>query len=175
MTTGAPYDRSVTSTRIRPRLRGRVRPGLLAPVVVVIVLGILGMHGIGAHGVNLRGPMAHAVDAAPSTGTVMAGHHTTAGGAATASNDVSTAGVATLSAPDQSHGQMGGMGGMVMLCVAMLGSAALALLTALVRGGRLPRVWAVLEPARRLRPVVSAVLRIGAGPPPAWKFSVIRC
>lgn len=61
-----------------------------------------------------------------------------------------------------------GIGGMVMLCVAMLGSAALALLAVLARGGRLPRVWAVLEPAGRVRPVVPAVLRVDAGPPPVW-------
>lgn len=170
MATSAPYDRSVTSTRGRTRLGDRVSPGLLAPVVVAIVLGILGMHGIGAHGVNLHGPMTHAADATPPTATVMAGHDTAA--AAFTNNHVHPAGDATSVASNESDGQMGGM---VMLCVAMLGSAALALLAVLVPGGRLPRVWAVLEPAGRVRPVVSAVLRVGAGPPAVWRFSVIRC
>ena len=152
-------------------------PGLLAPVVVALVLGILGMHGSGAHGVNLHRPLTHAADATPPTATVMPSHDTAAVAAFT-DHDVHPAVDAKSVASDQSDGQMGGMGGMggmVMLCVAMLGSAALALLAVLAGGGRLPRVWAVLEPPGRVRPVVSAVLRVGAGPPPAWRFSVIRC
>ena len=57
----------------------------------------------------------------------------------------------------------------------LLAGAAVALLVVLVRRGRLPKVWAVLEPAGRVRPVVPAVLRVGAGPPAVWRFSVIRC
>lgn len=177
MATGAPYDRRVTSQRIRPRFGGRVRPALLAPVVVAIVLGILGMHGIDAHGMSLQGPRTDAADAAPPTAVVMAGHDP----ATVTRDEVHSAGRATSSASSQSGDRtddvsgMGGMSGMVMLCVAMLAGAAVALLVVLVRRGRLPKVWAVLEPAGRVRPVVPAVLRVGAGPPAVWRFSVIRC
>lgn len=159
MVTGDPYDRSVTSSP-RIRHRRRVRPGLLATMVVAIVLGVLGMHGIDGHGVSLQGPMAHAADADTSTAPAMAGHDTALGAAVT-SNDVHPAG--------------DGMGGTVMVCVAMLAGAAMVLLAVLVRRGRLPKVWAVLEPAGRVRRVVPVVLRSGTGPPAVWRFSVIRC
>jgi hypothetical protein len=55
-------------------------------VVVAIVLGILGMHGIGAHGVNLHGPVAHAADAATPAAPAMPGHDTAAGAAPTVSD-----------------------------------------------------------------------------------------
>lgn len=173
MATGAPYDRSVTSVR-RLLLRGRVRPGFLAPVVVAIVLGILGMHGIDAHSVNLHGPVTHA-DAATPAGAVTAGHHPAAVGAAVTSNEAHSGGEATPSASSQSDGQTGGTSGSVMVCVAMLAGAAVALLALLVRRGRLPKMWAVLDPAGRLRAVVPAGMRVATGPPAAWRFSVIRC
>lgn len=162
----------MTSVRIRLLLGGRPRPVVLAPVVVALVLGILGMHGIDAHGVNLHGPVTHA-DTATPTGAVMAGHAPSVS-AAVASNDAHPAGEATH-ASSQSDDQAGSLGGSVMLCVAMLAGAAAALLALLVRRGRLPKVWAVLDPAGRLRAVVPAVVQVGAGPPDVWKFSVIRC
>lgn len=162
----------MTSVRIRLLLGGRPRPVVLAPVVVALVLGILGMHGIDAHGVNLHGPVTHA-DTATPTGAVMAGHAPSVS-AAVASNDAHPAGEATH-ASSRSDDQTGGTGGSVMLCVAMLAGVAVALLTLLVRRGRLPQVWADLDPAGRLRVVVPAVLRVGTGPPAVWRFSVIRC
>ena len=155
-----------------------MRPGLLAPVVVAIVLGILGMHGIDAHGVNLQSPMTHAAHAATPTAPVMAGHDPATPGPTVTSDDVHSAGEVTSSRSSESDGPTngtGGMGGMVMLCVAMLAGATAALLAVLVRRGRLPRVWAVLKSPGRMRPVVPAVLRIGTGPPAVWRFSVIRC
>lgn len=169
MATGAPYDRSVTSLRVGPLLGGRVRPGLLAPVVVAIVLGILGMHGIDAHGVNLHGSTTRAA-AAPAT-AVMADH----GPVAVDSHHALSAGTPSSDAPGHPAGHAGGTGGVVMLCVAMLAGAALALLTLLVRRGRLPKVWAILDPAGRARTAVPAVVRVGTGPPAVWRFSVIRC
>jgi hypothetical protein len=162
----------VISSRIRLLLGSRVLPGFLAPVVVAIVLGILGMHGIDAHGVNLHGPVTHAASATP-TAPVAAGHDPAA--VRVASNDAHSAGQATRHASSQSDDQTGGLGGSVMLCVAMLAGAAVALLAVLVRRGRLPKVWALLDPAGRLRAVVPAVLRVGTGPPAVWRFSVIRC
>ena len=170
--TKAPYDRRVTS--IRPRTPVRVRPGWLAPAVVAIVLGILGMHGVDAHGVNMHGAMAHAEAAATSLVSVMPGHDPVAvehGGA------YSTAHTG-MTADDHGSGDAGGMSGMsgtVMLCVAMLAGAAAAMLGLLVRRGRLPRVWAVLKSAGRLWRPKACVLRVGTGPPSVWRFSVIRC
>jgi hypothetical protein len=151
-----------------------MRPAVLAPVVVAIVLGILGMHGIDAHGVGLHASMTHA--AAPAA-AVMAGHEP----GAAASSDSHSGGDAALRAvehPDGHAGGTGGSGGLgeaLMLCVAMLAGAAVALLAVLVRRGRLPRVWAVLDPAARLRPVVQTMVQMGTGPPAVWRFSVIRC
>ena len=64
---------------------------------------------------------------------------------------------------------------MVMLCAAMLAGAAVALLALLVRRGRLPKVWAVLQRAGRAWRPEPRVLRVGTGPPSVWRFSVIRC
>lgn len=173
MATGGPYDRSVTRARVRPLFGGRVRPGLLAPVVAAIVLGILGMHGIDAHGVHRHGALADARAAAPSA-PVERVHASVAleHGAAHLPGRPGT----DASAPAGGDaGDASGMGGMVMLCGAMLAGAAIALLAVLVRRGRLPRVWAVLHAAARPRAVLPAVLRTGTGPPAVWRFSVIRC
>ena len=176
--TGAPYDRSVTTLRVQPPRGGRVRPGPMAPVVVAIVLGILGMHGISAHGANLPGSLPGAVAAAPAA-AVMADHRPVAvhGTDAHPTGNASSGDVAGHPAghPAGHAEDAEGMGGMLMMCVAMLAGAAVALLTLLVRRGRLPEVWAVLRPGGRLRVAVPAVLRVGAGPPPVWRFSVIRC
>jgi hypothetical protein len=153
-----------------------VRPGLLAPVVVAIVLGILGMHGIDAHGVHRHGTLADARAATPSA-PVEAAHASVGpdhGDAHLPGRSGTDASVHAGGDPSDAAG-MGGMGGMVMLCGAMLAGAAIALLAGLVRRGRLPKVWAVLEAAGRPRAVVPAVLRAGTGPPAVWRFSVIRC
>jgi hypothetical protein len=172
--TGAPYDRSVTTPRVRLLPGGRVRPWLLAPVVVAIVLGILGMHGTSTHGADLHGSLTSAASVPPAT-VVMAGHEPAAvdGTVTHAAGHVAPAGAAGHPA---GHAEgTSGVGGMVMMCVAMLAGAAVALLTLLVRRGRLPAVWAVLLPAGRSRVAVPAVLRLGTGPPAVWRFSVIRC
>ena len=172
MATSATYARIVTSLRLRPRMPGRVLPALLAPVVVTVVLGILGMHGVGAHGVTINGAMADA-DAATSSASVMPGHHQVSD---EREQDVLTALAGTRADAHAGHGTsaMSGMSGMVMLCVAMLASAA-ALLVLLVRRGRLPRMWAVLQPAGRVWRPESRTLRLGVGPPSVWRFSIIRC
>lgn len=178
MATETPYDRGVTSTRVRPRVAGRVRPGLLAPVVVAIVLGILGMHGLDAPGVHLSHVttpsammLAEATTSSaavmPDHGPVAAGHgdvHSTARGGKGAAGHASG-----------EIGDVGGMGGMMMLCAAMLVGAAAALLAFLVRRGRQRRVWAVLQRAGRAWRPEPRVVRAGTGPPSVWRFSVIRC
>ena len=155
--------------RIRPRVRGRVRLALLVPVVVAIVLGILGMHGFDTHGVNMHGAIEHTETGTPVT-SVMPGHDPLA---AERGDAHSTAHPGT-GAAGHASGEAVGMSGLVMLCVAMLTGAAAALLSLLVRRSRLPKVWAVLQPAGRVRPE-PLVLRVGTGPPSAWRFSVIRC
>jgi hypothetical protein len=157
-------------TRSRPRTPGRVRPALLVPAVVAIVLGILGMHGFDTHGVNLHGTMAH-TEAGTSAASVMPDHDPVA---AERGDAHSTAHPGTSAAGPVS-GEAVGMTGLVMLCVAMLAGAAAALLALLVRRSRLPKVWALLQPAGRVWRPEPLVLRVGTGPPSAWRFSVIRC
>jgi hypothetical protein len=168
--TGDPYDRSVTRARLRPLSGGRVRPGLLAPVVVAIVLGILGMHGIDAHGVHRHGALADARAATPpvAVGTAHASVAPDHGDAHLPSRSGADAVIAAVGDP----GDVGGTGGMVMLCVAMLAGAAAVLLAVL---GRPPRAWAVVQRARGVWPAAPPALRIGTGPPHVWRFSVIRC
>lgn len=181
MATGAPYDRSVTTPRLQPLLGARVRPGPLAPVVVAIVLGILGMHGISAHGTDRHGSVTRAATATPAAAVVPdhrsgAAHGTDAHSVGNASgSDAAGSDAAGSDAAGRPAGHAEGTGGMVMMCVAMLAGAAVALLTLLVRRARLPEAWASLGPAGRLRVAVPAVLRVGAGPPVVWRFSVIRC
>jgi hypothetical protein len=146
-----------------------VRPALLVPAVVAIVLGILGMHGFDTHGVTMHGAMAHA-EAGTSAASVMPGHDPLA---AERGDAHSTAHPGT-SATGHAGGEAVGMSGLVMLCVAMLAGAAAALLSRLVRRSRLPKVWAVQQPAGRVSPE-PLVLRVGTGPPSAWSYSVIRC
>ena len=158
----------VTMLRTRPQTPVRVRPGLLAPAVVAIVVSILGMHGVDAHGATMHGTMTHAEAA---TSTVVAVHDD---GTVERADAHSTPHSET-SATDHNSGDAGGMGSMVMLCVAMLAGAAATLLALLVRRGRRPKVWAVLQPARRGWHPAPHVWRIGTGPPSVWRFSVIRC
>jgi hypothetical protein len=154
--------------RIRLRTRGRVRPALLVPAVVAIVLGILGMHGFDTHGVNMHGAMLHA-ETGTSAASVMPGHDPLAAERGDAHSTARPGTSATAS------GEAVGMSGLVMLCAAMLAGAAAALLSLLVRRSRLPKVWALLQPAGRVWRPEPLVLRVGTGPPSAWRFSVIRC
>ena len=158
----------VTMVRTRPRTPVRVRPALLAPAVVAIVLGVLGMHGVDAHGVNMHGTMTHA-EAATSTVTAVHDPGAVQHGGAHSTPHSET------SATGHSSGDAGGMGGTVMLCVAMLAGAAATLLALLVRRGRRPKVWAVLQPPRRGWHPAPHTWRLGTGPPSVWRFSVIRC
>jgi hypothetical protein len=128
---------------------------LLAGVAAVLV-GILGMHAVTMHASG------HA------SGHDMAMSGDTADVVAMPPMDVASVEDAAP-APGDEHGP----GGMVMLCLYMLGVVvgALLLLLALRRG---PRGSAVLGRLRtRARPAPDSLP--GAGPPPVWSFSVIRC
>lgn len=149
---------------------GRVVPRLLVMLVVAIVLGILGMHAISAHGVTSEA--SHGAHASLSGDTSEPGGGLVLGPGA----DPIAAGTGGGSEEGHDMGRgMGGMGGLAMLCVAMLAATASALLLAL-GARRTPRFWAILSAAAttntRLRWVTFA---LGTGPPPVWEFSVIRC
>lgn len=147
-----------------------MRRGVLAPAVIVIVLGILGMHGVDAHGMDLHGAMAHA-DAATSSAPVTPVHEAVA----TAHPDSHSTTSSVTSGAGQRSGDASGMTVMAMVCVAMLAGAAAALLDLIVRRGRPPKVWDVRQPAPRTWRPDPRVLCLGTGPPTVWRFSVIRC
>lgn len=158
------------------------RPGnrtVLAGLVAALVLGILGMHALATHGTP-------AAATAPAASTTMNGMRSTS---ATGAHDAAmasgsshrahahpTAGVQSSPAAnadgkpaDSSHH----MNTMVMLCVVMLAAAALNLLALLAVRLLRPLLPAAFKPA----PTPERTMRwvLGAGPPPAWKFSVVRC
>lgn len=142
-------------------------PGLLAAVVVSIVLGILGMHALSTHGVTSEADHG--------------GHPAMSG---TSSDTVAPAGSPALDpvidpapAGDGVGSGAGGghdMGGMVMLCAAMLAATAAALLLLTLGTRRTPRFWALL-PATTGVATGWVTSRLGTGPPPVWEFSVVRC
>ena len=144
--------------------RSRSRPTLLTLAVIAVALGILGMHGLGAHGVT------PGVAAPPGIAAPVAAHGVEDASGAHAGH-VRHVGHERPSPVEHEDGSSG----MLMLCVAMLAGSAAALVVALVARARPTRPWAVLAPApppwlpRRL------VLEIGTGPPSVWSFSVIRC
>lgn len=141
----------------------RAVPALLAAVVASIVLGIIGMHALSTHGTMgtahasaMTSPMTGAhgdMTAGPLT-TPTAGAHTDA----------------SSTAPPKGDGHS--LGGMVMLCFAMLAATAGALLLRGLR--RKPRVWAH-RPTVPISVTTWVTARHGTGPPYVWQFSVIRC
>jgi Family of unknown function (DUF6153) len=144
-------------------------PTALAALVAALVVGILGMHALTTHGTTAA-PVAatsstvatHATSMVPS-----ASHDARANAAEHTSG--TAAGVV-----DADSGSGHDAGSMAMLCVVMLAGAALTLLVLLVVSVRRP----LLLPASFAPAVVRArVLEWvgGTGPPPVWRFSVIRC
>ena len=143
----------------------RALPVLLTAVVASIVLGIVGMHTLSTHGVT--GSMDHSTMSSPITGT----HGHAFGEPAMSPATGEHAGMSST-APDGGEGHT--VGGMVMLCFAMLAATAGALLLLLVGLRHSPRVWAhwFTAPTTVARWVTD---RLGTGPPYVWQFSVIRC
>lgn len=144
---------TTVSTTIGTRRRLRVptaarRSGrtALAGLVVALVVGILGMHGLASHGT-------HADPAAVSDTMSMR------------SAEPHTANAATGTATDD-------LAGLVMLCGVML-AAALTLLALLAVGFFRPLRPAAFLPAAARERTVQWVR--GAGPPSVWQFSVSRC
>lgn len=122
--------------------------------MVAVVVGILGMHALGAHGVTATAspePAAagHAVHVAANT----VGHTVGDEGASGEDTHEHTA-----------HA--------VMACMAVLAAMA-GLAFALLARRRGTRVWAVLRAP--VPAVVQRDLHVATSPPPAWRFSVLRC
>lgn len=148
------------------------RPFLLLLLIGALTTGIFGMHGLvgtaGSSGIPRHSSMAAGMD--PSV--PMPGRHgmvesKTTGAAASSPMIAQTAGKPAASPAGAD------MGDMLMLCLAILTVAAGALmaLLALRQLGR--RIGPHMAPcAFALRPVPA---HLRSGPPPAWRFSVIRC
>lgn len=141
------------TTTMRPVMGSRPRTLLLA-VVVAIVLGVLGMHALSPHG-----------SGAAVTDTKVTGE------AAMHTHGGHTGVEATVHQPGAPAHDMDNM---VMLCVAMVASAAVSLLM-LFLISRVPTSWVLAR--ARLRAVFAhpTPAVFGAGPPPVWAFSVVRC
>ena len=149
---------------------------VLLGAVLVIVLGILGMHAL-SHPGTAREP---APTVATASATDMTGAMSADAGHPHARHQAEAA---RRSAPAHDthgtgRGDAGGtghsLGDMVMLCVAMLAAAA-TLLALLAFLRRVPRLWAVLRPAVTHFCPTSWLAPMGTGPPSVWQFSVIRC
>jgi hypothetical protein len=154
---------------VRPTTRAGLRASaLLVPAVLAVVLGILGMHGLSTHGATAAGtPL---VDTAPAAASGHATSHPTDHAAGHPTGPSS--GPAADHADQHDHG---GAGSTVMLCVAMLVAAAATLVTLLVRRSWPALTRAAQAPCARRSHPRPALLRIGTGPPVAWRFSVVRC
>lgn len=157
--TGARHRSEVTTMRTQ-RSAAPVARLVRLGAALTIVLGIFGMHALAHHGTTQEPAPPMSAGATPSAMTMAAG----------------------LAYDSDSHGTAAGntgepgrsLGGVVMLCVAMLVAAAASLLGILGLLRRVPRVWAVLCPTVIAR-VARQVAPRGTGPPSVWQFSVIRC
>lgn len=131
----------------------RRRPAGAAWLIVVVVLGVLAMHGLSGHGMSSASDVEMTLT--PDTPSSMAapGH------------TVDAADQVAPAHPDH------GMSATGMMCVAVLAGAVLLVLLA----RRRPLGRETLAGHTRIRLPSLAVDRRSTGPPSAWKFSVIRC
>lgn len=141
-----------------------------------LILGIFGMNTLGLHCPGLS--HAAAMPLMSSASGVVISHVDTAGHAAPPSRaglavDDRAAPAMSLPAATGHGGTNGGPGELVSLCVALLAAAAGAFLVLLALR-RAPRMWAVVCSAITKR-ITGCIQLAGTGPPPVWKFSVIRC
>lgn len=151
---------------------GRALDARLLVTVVGVLMGLLGMHALTAPSSHDTAPAARLAAAAAGHDGTDDGSHATSGDHATSTGE-SHAGAATSSAPAEDtdgHGSHS-PGSVLMMCLAVL-AVALSLLLPLARALttgflRLPRLTSALLPTRGHR--------LGTGPPPVWKFSVVRC
>lgn len=151
----------------RDAVQGNGRAPVLLVAVLAVLFGILGMHALNSHGAMAGQTSGGAQHQMSSSSAPEQGHTTAATVVVNLGQAIDPASSDALSAPAGSgHGPTG----MLMLCLAMLVAVALTV-AAVWRSGK--PLW------RRLRPPhVVGRLRAaarGAGPPPSWEFSVIRC
>ena len=161
---------------MRPTTRAGLRASaLLVPAVLAVVLGILGMHGLSTHGATAATAVgAPLVDAAPAAAAEDATGHPIDHAAGHPTGHSSVHPTSHSSGHADQHGH-GGAESAAMLCVAMLVGAAAAVVTLLVRRSWPAPTRAAQAPWARLSHPRPARLRIGTGPPVAWRFSVVRC
>lgn len=119
---------------------------LLPGLVLALALGILGMHALAAHGSH--GQVAAASATPLPEGMSHGGHH---------------------DAPDEGPVT----DDLVMLCAVMLLAAGVALVSLLLRRAAGTSVLPAPAPLARLW--TPTPLRLGAGPPAVWRYSVTRC
>lgn len=159
----APADRHSRSLlRQRAGARGR---GWLVLLVGALVAGIFGMHALGSHGTP--GPAAR-----PATDVTSGAVASSTAAMTTMTTPGVRDGAASLGDAHMAH-EGHDTTSMVVLCVVMLAAAAVTLLVLLAGGlvrALLPDTFAPAAVRARARPWVR-----GAGPPPEWQFSVIRC
>lgn len=183
---------TVTDRRTRSLLRApaaarRRAEGWLIVLVGALVAGIFGMHALASHGTTepIVGSVAEAVgssDASLGAATTSAMSTTTDivarwdSGPSDTAHDAHSHGspqsAIGASTAVQHDGSGHPMSSMVMLCVVVL-AAAVTLLGLLTGGLRTPRLPDTFAPAA-VRTAAHQWVR-GAGPPPEWQFSVIRC
>jgi len=184
------YPRNMS--RAGPTSSG-VHRQLLVVAVLAILLGILGMHALNTHSAmvgNGHQSMSMSVDrpatSAPATAdTYVAGEVSAASTASTASRTGAPGSEALAGAQGADAGRVAAagpadpvhdMGEMAMLCVFMILAAAGLALLALLLLGRVPATfWLSARQALNSAPRRLVDVATGAGPPPVWAFSVIRC
>ena len=147
------------SPRPRPAGRAGARSAGLCALVAALVLGILGMHALGA-GAHARADGHHMSVAVPTEATGL--------------DHGVDLGVDHGSQHPSDHDPVPHHGGVLVLCALMLAGAAVWLLLLLVR--RRVR-GALLPPALQPAPALLRAVRWvrDTGPPPVWAFSVVRC
>ena len=175
---------SAPPTAVRTRRYLRVptaaRPSgrtALAPLVLALVIGILGMHALASHGAPAAPTAASSsvMGMAAMTGMRSAPSPAMTSGDSHESHDRAAAAGQLSAAPAAGVDSGSGhdMASVLMLCVVMLAAAALTLLVLLAVRVLRPLLPAAFEPAAVRKRTLQWVR--GTGPPHEWQFSVIRC
>lgn len=164
--------------RFTNRHRQGTVPARLALVVIALLFGLLGMHALSV-GHSMIPGHADRMSAAQMSTAHMGAQTSGSGDHLKATVVSATAGDAAHAAYASEGGGNGSgmgdhaMGGMLMLCLAVLGAAATLLLSR-VFTRRLSWWRPTVEAATAT--LVAATTRVrSTGPPPVWEFSVIRC
>lgn len=154
------------TTTTRPSAPDSLARWLPVGAVIVVVLGVLGMHGLALHGTGMT---SHAGLAVPITEQLDAGsHHAPVAGSTAAEPEHA----AMNSGGDESGGHDMGMV-MVGMCIAALVGLGLVVLLFLTRAGERRPWWSV--PSSPLRVAYPASACAHDPPPDIHKLSLLRC